>query len=85
MKNSFIELQLGVVAAESPLQHEQISVSNLRKTGGGRYAFLPGVIVSTLCLCLWQHAGPPWRDWRDVCRGLVGFIAQTLSTLYRLT
>ncbi|KAM4566544.1 bcl-2-binding component 3 [Odontesthes bonariensis] len=26
-----------------------------------------------------------WRDWRGVCRGLLSFITQTLSTLYRLT
>lgn len=31
------------------------------------------------------HVAPPWRDWRDACRGLLSFIAQTLSTLYRLT
>nr|XP_020478902.1 uncharacterized protein LOC109973560 isoform X2 [Monopterus albus] len=31
------------------------------------------------------HAAPHWRDWRDACRGLVNFITQTLSTLYRLT
>ncbi|XP_008294886.1 bcl-2-binding component 3 [Stegastes partitus] len=31
------------------------------------------------------HVAPHWQDWRDVCRGLVNFIAQTLSTLYRLT
>ncbi|XP_072248167.1 bcl-2-binding component 3 [Leuresthes tenuis] len=28
---------------------------------------------------------PHWQDWRDVCRGLLNFITQTLSTLYRLT
>ncbi|XP_047451087.1 uncharacterized protein LOC125014094 [Mugil cephalus] len=28
---------------------------------------------------------PRWQDWRDVCRGLVNFLAQTLSPLYRLT
>uniref|UniRef100_A0A3B4Z2P1 SKI family transcriptional corepressor 2-like n=1 Tax=Stegastes partitus TaxID=144197 RepID=A0A3B4Z2P1_9TELE len=32
-----------------------------------------------------RHVAPHWQDWRDVCRGLVNFIAQTLSTLYRLT
>uniref|UniRef100_A0A3Q3J5Y0 BCL2 binding component 3 n=1 Tax=Monopterus albus TaxID=43700 RepID=A0A3Q3J5Y0_MONAL len=32
-----------------------------------------------------RHAAPHWRDWRDACRGLVNFITQTLSTLYRLT
>ncbi|KAM9359085.1 bcl-2-binding component 3 [Symphorus nematophorus] len=31
------------------------------------------------------HAAPHWRDWRDACRGLLNFITQTLSTLYRLT
>lgn len=31
------------------------------------------------------HAGPHWQDWRDVWRGLLNFIDQTLSTLYRLT
>nr|XP_046245910.1 uncharacterized protein LOC124059704 [Scatophagus argus]XP_046245911.1 uncharacterized protein LOC124059704 [Scatophagus argus] len=31
------------------------------------------------------HAAPHWRDWRDACRGLLNFIAQSLSTLYRLT
>ncbi|XP_047248060.1 uncharacterized protein LOC124884276 isoform X1 [Girardinichthys multiradiatus] len=30
------------------------------------------------------HVAPQWQDWRDVCRGLLNFIAQTLSTLYRL-
>ncbi|XP_040901438.1 uncharacterized protein LOC121186725 [Toxotes jaculatrix] len=28
---------------------------------------------------------PHWQDWRDACRGLLNFITQTLSTLYRLT
>uniref|UniRef100_A0A3Q4AQB0 Uncharacterized protein n=1 Tax=Mola mola TaxID=94237 RepID=A0A3Q4AQB0_MOLML len=32
-----------------------------------------------------RHAVPHWQDWRDACRGLLNFIAQTLSTLYRLT
>lgn len=32
-----------------------------------------------------MHAAPQWREWRDVCRGLLNFITQTLSTLYRLT
>ncbi|XP_031160088.1 bcl-2-binding component 3 [Sander lucioperca] len=31
------------------------------------------------------HAAPHWQDWRDACRGLLNFITQTLSTLYRLT
>lgn len=31
------------------------------------------------------HAAPQWQDWRDACRGLLNFITQTLSTLYRLT
>lgn len=31
------------------------------------------------------HAAPNWEDWRDACRGLLTFITQTLSTLYRLT
>ncbi|XP_026154471.1 bcl-2-binding component 3 [Mastacembelus armatus] len=31
------------------------------------------------------HAAPHWQDWIDACRGLVNFITQTLSTLYRLT
>ncbi|XP_063350303.1 uncharacterized protein LOC134641716 [Pelmatolapia mariae] len=31
------------------------------------------------------HGGPHWHDFRDVCRGLLSFITQTLSTLYRLT
>ncbi|XP_076590359.1 bcl-2-binding component 3 [Chaetodon auriga] len=31
------------------------------------------------------HAAPHWQDWRDACRGLLSFITQTLSTLYRLT
>ncbi|XP_076014726.1 bcl-2-binding component 3 [Genypterus blacodes] len=30
-------------------------------------------------------AVPEWQDWRDLCRGLLTFITQTLSTLYRLT
>uniref|UniRef100_A0A3Q4HDG6 BCL2 binding component 3 n=1 Tax=Neolamprologus brichardi TaxID=32507 RepID=A0A3Q4HDG6_NEOBR len=32
-----------------------------------------------------RHGGPHWHDFRDVCRGLLSFITQTLSTLYRLT
>ncbi|XP_036974591.1 uncharacterized protein LOC119030811 [Acanthopagrus latus] len=31
------------------------------------------------------HGAPHWQDWRDACRGLLNFITQTLSTLYRLT
>ncbi|XP_019959534.2 bcl-2-binding component 3 [Paralichthys olivaceus] len=31
------------------------------------------------------HIAPHWQDWRDACRGLLNFITQTLSTLYRLT
>ncbi|XP_035536672.1 bcl-2-binding component 3 [Morone saxatilis] len=31
------------------------------------------------------HAAPHWQDLRDACRGLLNFITQTLSTLYRLT
>ncbi|XP_030599428.1 bcl-2-binding component 3 [Archocentrus centrarchus] len=31
------------------------------------------------------HVGPQWQDFRDICRGLLSFITQTLSTLYRLT
>lgn len=31
------------------------------------------------------HAAPHWQDWRDAGRGLLNFISQTLSTLYRLT
>ncbi|XP_034557821.1 bcl-2-binding component 3 [Notolabrus celidotus] len=31
------------------------------------------------------HAAPHWQDWRDTCRGLLNFITQSLSTLYRLT
>lgn len=31
------------------------------------------------------HGAPHWRDWRDACRGILSFIAQTLSALYRLT
>ncbi|KAM4743070.1 bcl-2-binding component 3 [Anableps anableps] len=31
------------------------------------------------------HVAAQWQDWRDVCRGFLNFIAQTLSTLYRLT
>lgn len=31
------------------------------------------------------HDAPHWQDWRDACRGFLNFIAQTLSTLYRLT
>lgn len=31
------------------------------------------------------HVAPQRQDWRDVCRGFLNFIAQTLSTLYRLT
>ncbi|XP_068568961.1 bcl-2-binding component 3 [Cebidichthys violaceus] len=31
------------------------------------------------------HAAPHRQDWRDACRGLLNFITQTLSTLYRLT
>lgn len=31
------------------------------------------------------HAAPHQQDWRDACRGLLNFITQTLSTLYRLT
>uniref|UniRef100_A0A1A7XVJ7 BCL2 binding component 3 n=1 Tax=Iconisemion striatum TaxID=60296 RepID=A0A1A7XVJ7_9TELE len=30
-------------------------------------------------------APPHWQDWRDVCRGLLNFITQTLSTLCRRT
>ncbi|TNN76750.1 hypothetical protein EYF80_012999 [Liparis tanakae] len=31
------------------------------------------------------HVAPHWQEWRDACRGLLNFITQTLSTLYRLT
>ncbi|CAK6957826.1 bcl-2-binding component 3 [Scomber scombrus] len=31
------------------------------------------------------HADPHRQDWRDIWRGLLNFINQTLSTLYRLT
>ncbi|XP_059188041.1 bcl-2-binding component 3 [Centropristis striata] len=31
------------------------------------------------------HPAPHWQDLRDACRGLLSFISQTLSTLYRLT
>ncbi|XP_039987585.1 bcl-2-binding component 3 [Xiphias gladius] len=31
------------------------------------------------------HIAPHWQHWRDACRGLLTFITQTLSTLYRLT
>ncbi|KAM9733929.1 bcl-2-binding component 3 [Menidia menidia] len=31
------------------------------------------------------HGAPRWPDLRDACRGLLSFITQTLSTLYRLT
>ncbi|XP_022053764.1 bcl-2-binding component 3 [Acanthochromis polyacanthus] len=31
------------------------------------------------------HVAPHWQNWRDACRGLLNFITQTLSTLYRLT
>ncbi|XP_034384578.1 uncharacterized protein LOC117728026 [Cyclopterus lumpus] len=31
------------------------------------------------------HVPPHWQEWRDACRGLLNFITQTLSTLYRLT
>lgn len=31
------------------------------------------------------HVAPHWQDLRDACRGLLNFITQTLSTLYRLT
>ncbi|XP_018521100.1 bcl-2-binding component 3 isoform X2 [Lates calcarifer] len=31
------------------------------------------------------HIAPHWQNWRDACRGLLNFITQTLSTLYRLT
>ncbi|XP_054884949.1 uncharacterized protein LOC129359388 [Poeciliopsis prolifica] len=31
------------------------------------------------------HIAPQWQDWREVCRGFLNFIAQSLSTLYRLT
>ncbi|XP_014868578.1 PREDICTED: uncharacterized protein LOC106933684 isoform X1 [Poecilia mexicana] len=31
------------------------------------------------------HIAPQWQDWREVCLGLLDFIAQSLSTLYRLT
>lgn len=31
------------------------------------------------------HAAPHWQDWRDTFRGLLNFITQSLSTLYRLT
>lgn len=31
------------------------------------------------------HAAPHWRDWRGACRGILSFISQTLSALYRLT
>ncbi|XP_068173621.1 bcl-2-binding component 3 isoform X2 [Antennarius striatus] len=33
---------------------------------------------------LLRAAAPHWQGWRDACRGLLNFIAQTLSTLYRL-
>ncbi|CAN9511262.1 unnamed protein product [Ophioblennius macclurei] len=32
-----------------------------------------------------MHVAPQWQEWRDVCRGLLNFVTQTLSTLYRLT
>ncbi|XP_071369167.1 bcl-2-binding component 3 [Centroberyx affinis] len=32
-----------------------------------------------------RAAAPQWQDWREVCRDLLNFITQTLSTLYRLT
>ncbi|KAG7215388.1 hypothetical protein INR49_022556 [Caranx melampygus] len=32
-----------------------------------------------------RAAAPYWQDWRDACRGLLNFVTQTLSTLYRLT
>ncbi|XP_014914765.1 bcl-2-binding component 3 [Poecilia latipinna] len=31
------------------------------------------------------HIAPQWQDWREVCLGFLDFIAQSLSTLYRLT
>lgn len=31
------------------------------------------------------HVAPQWQDWRDGFRGVLNFITQTLSTLYRLT
>lgn len=31
------------------------------------------------------HVAPHWQDWRDTFRGLLNFITQSLSTLYRLT
>ncbi|XP_061574856.1 uncharacterized protein LOC133441508 [Cololabis saira] len=31
------------------------------------------------------HGAPHWRDWRDACRGLLNFVTQALSALYRLT
>ncbi|XP_008424868.1 bcl-2-binding component 3 [Poecilia reticulata] len=31
------------------------------------------------------HIAPQWQDWREVCLGFLDFVAQSLSTLYRLT
>ncbi|XP_078786323.1 bcl-2-binding component 3 isoform X2 [Oryzias latipes] len=31
------------------------------------------------------HFAQQWQDWEEVCRGLLNFITQTISTLYRLT
>ncbi|KAF6718193.1 hypothetical protein FQA47_024309 [Oryzias melastigma] len=31
------------------------------------------------------YVAQQWQDWQDVCRGLLNFITQTISTLYRLT
>ncbi|KAF7657090.1 hypothetical protein LDENG_00032180 [Lucifuga dentata] len=31
------------------------------------------------------QAAPQWQDWRDVYRGFLNFITQTLNTIYRLT
>uniref|UniRef100_UPI003AAD4675 bcl-2-binding component 3 n=1 Tax=Centroberyx gerrardi TaxID=166262 RepID=UPI003AAD4675 len=32
-----------------------------------------------------RAAAPQWQDWREVCRDLLNFITQTLSTVFRLT
>uniref|UniRef100_A0A3B5QUD8 Uncharacterized protein n=1 Tax=Xiphophorus maculatus TaxID=8083 RepID=A0A3B5QUD8_XIPMA len=36
-------------------------------------------------MILHRHIAPQWQDWREVCWGLMNFIVQSLSTLYRLT
>ncbi|XP_017291760.1 uncharacterized protein LOC108247883 [Kryptolebias marmoratus] len=78
-------------------QNEHLSRASVRRRGPGREAALEldirrvagqlRVIGDEFNAAVLRRAygAPHWRDWRDVCRGLLSFITQTLSTLYRLT